>query len=74
MDKYRRDLVRRLFTLATEILENSHHPISKGQAGALAAREYRLKAHRLAKAGAELKALSGAILAALGPDAPKRLR
>jgi hypothetical protein len=70
MDKHRRDLVRRLFTLATEILEDAHEPISKGQGVRHRPSEYRAKAIKLMQVAEDLGSIAGAVIGALRSTIP----
>ena len=72
MDKDHRDLVRRLFTLATEIFEDAHEPISQGQGHQLKVNEYRIRAKCLAQTAQDLGSVAGAISAAFRPAIPAR--
>ena len=65
MDKHQRELVSRLFTLATEILEDTHEPMTRGQSVRLPAAEYRSRAALLQQAAQDLKSIAGAIAATL---------
>jgi len=67
MDKDHRDLVRRLFTQATEILEDTHEPVFQGQGLSLRTPEYKFRAALLLRSAKDLEAVAGAIAAVLSP-------
>ena len=74
MDKDHRDIVRRLFVLATEILEDSHETVSEGQSVSLGANQYAARAEVLIQAATELSEVGGAIKAALLTKRQRRNR
>lgn len=63
MDADKRELVRRLFVVATEILEDTHPHATGGQAAKLKSRAYTAYARRLEAAARDLAAVSAAIMA-----------
>lgn len=62
MDADKRDLVRRLFVIATEILEDGHPDATGGQAENLKPDSYAAKARRLAAASQDLGSVAAIIL------------
>lgn len=62
MDADKQELVRRLFVIATEILEDSHPDASDGQAANLKPGAYAAKARRLAAASQDLASVAATIL------------
>ena len=60
MDDDDRELLRRLFAVATEIAESAHDTAANGQSGQLAARDYADLAHRLQAAAGNITALAEA--------------
>ena len=69
MNKYRRELVRGLFTAATEILEDHHELACEGQSPKVVRAQYEALAKRLAKAGQHLSQVAAAILVLTEPAA-----
>lgn len=67
MNKDHRDLIRRLFTLATELLEDTHGFATKGQSSRLRAKDYAACAQQLAETGQNLAATAQTILTTLKP-------
>ena len=70
MDDDRRELLRRLFVAATELIETAHDAATTGQFGELAADEYADTARRLIEAADEVAALADAamVIAHLGQE------
>ncbi len=68
MDDDHRELVRRLFAAATELIETAHDAAVAGQSGEIAAGDYAAAAHRLQATAWEVASLSQAamIVANLG--------
>ncbi len=60
MDDDDRELLRRLFVVATEFAESAHDTAAKGQSGQLAAQDYADLAHRLQAAAGNITALAEA--------------
>ena len=60
MDDDHRELVRRLFTSATELVETAHSAAVAGQAGEIAAGDYAAVARRLQAAAQDIAALADA--------------
>ena len=71
MNRHTRDLVRHLFTLATEILEDTHLVATKGQGAKLAPKDYLALSQRLRRSADDLGATAGAIAAALRSGHPR---
>ena len=65
MDKDHRDLVCGLFTLATEILEDTHLVACRGQSSRRSSETYQACARRLLEASQRLSDVAGAIQAAI---------
>ncbi len=60
MDNDHRELVRRLFTSATELIETAHDAAVAGQSGEIAAGEYAAVARRLLASARDIVALAEA--------------
>ena len=60
MEDDHRELVRRLFAMATEIVESAHDTAANGQSGQLAAQDYADLAHQLLLATRDITALAEA--------------
>ncbi len=60
MDDNDRELVRRLFTSATELIETAHDAAVAGQSGEIAAGDYAAVAQRLQAAAQDIAALAEA--------------
>jgi hypothetical protein len=71
MDADRKELVRRLFVLATEIAEAAHETAVSGQALSAPSAELALAAETLRRRADELKAIGRTISIAAGHEAPK---
>ena len=71
MDRHHRDLVRHLFTLATEIVEDTHLVATKGQGAKLAPKEYLALSQRLRRSADDLNTAAGAIVATLRSGHPR---
>ena len=69
MDDERRELLRRLFAVLTELIEAAHEAAVAGQSGALTADGYAKAARRLRAAARDAAALADAaiIIARPGP-------
>ena len=67
VDKHRKDLVCRLFVLATEILEDTHEFAAFGQWAGNKPQDHNALNIEIRKAAADLDAIAGAIAAALRP-------
>ena len=80
MDDDHRELLRRLFVAATELIETAHDAAIAGQSGEIAGRDHAAAAHRLQAAARDIAALAEAamIVANQGinqrPNRPKRSR
>ncbi len=70
MDGDRRELLRRLFAAATELIESAHDAAIAGQSGTLAADDYAEAARRLRAAAGDAAVLADAalIIALPGPE------
>ena len=68
MDDDRKELVRRLSTLATEILEDAHEAAVEGQSAELQALDYATCARRLQRAARELKAVAETMIIVVSPE------
>ena len=68
MDRSHSELVQRLFTLATEILEDTVETAVAGQSSKRSIKLYALYARELSTTGAGLTAIGDAICAALRHD------
>jgi hypothetical protein len=68
MDEDHRELVRRLFAVATEMTETAHEAAIAGQSAALTAGDYAKAAHRLQGATRSLAALAEAAAVIVGPS------
>ncbi len=62
MDDDHRELVRRLFTSATELIETAHNAAVAGQSGEIGADDYAAVARRLQAAAQDIAALAEAAL------------
>ncbi len=69
MDADRRETVRRLFVLATEIAETTHEAAVSGQASATTPTELGVAAESLRRRANELKAIGQAIAIAISGGA-----
>ena len=68
MDDDRRELVRRLFTLATELLEDEHETAIDGQSPELQAQDYASCARRLQCAARRLAAVAETMIIVVSPE------
>ncbi len=70
MNDDNRELVRRLFVAAAELIETAHDAAIAGQSGALAGEDYAEAARRLRAAAGEVVALadSAMVIARQGPE------
>ncbi len=62
MDDDRKELVRRLSTLATEALEDAHEAAVEGQSAELRAQDYARCARRLQSAARNLSSIAGTMM------------
>ncbi|MGE0665749.1 MAG: hypothetical protein AB7O49_04235 [Sphingomonadales bacterium] len=69
MDKYRKDVVRRLFVAATELLEDNHIVAVDGQNQRASLDDFRQGARQLQVAAGQLATLAGAVIVLLDMDA-----
>ena len=67
MNKDRRDLVNRLFVMATQILEDSHISACDGQSRKLSVKSYGQRARRLSQTAEDLANIATTIRVALSP-------
>ncbi len=67
-----RELVRRLFTSATELIETAHNAAVAGQSGEIAAGEYVEIARQLQAAARDIVALAEAAMVVANPDINQR--
>ena len=72
MDDDHRELVRRLFTSATELVETAHNAAVAGQSGEIAAGEYAEIARQLQAAARDIVALAEAAMIVANPDINQR--
>ncbi len=72
MDDDHRELVRRLFTSATELIETAHNAAVAGQSGEIAAGEYAEIARQLQAAARDIVALAEAAMIVANPDINQR--
>ena len=72
MDDNDRELVRRLFTSATELIETAHNAAVAGQSGEIAAGEYAAVARQLQAAARDIVALAEAAMVVANPDINQR--
>ncbi len=68
MDDDRQELVRRLFTLATEVLEDAHEAAIEGQSPELRAQDYASCARRLQCAARKLTAIAETMIIVVSPE------
>ena len=68
MDDDRKELVRRLATLATEVLEDAHEAAIEGQSPALQAQDYAACGRRLQCAARRLTAVADTMIVVVSPD------
>ena len=71
MDDDRKELVRRLSTLATEILEDAHEAAIEGQSPELQAQDYATCAQRLQSAARKLAAVAETMIIVVSPEGDK---
>ena len=80
MDDDHRELLRRLFVVATEMVETAHDAAIAGQSGETAGRDYAAAARRLQAAARDIAALAEAAMIVANPginqrrNRPKRSR
>ncbi len=67
-----RELVRRLFTSATELIETAHNAAVAGQSGEIAAGEYAEIARQLHAAARDIVALAEAAMIVANPGINQR--
>ncbi len=72
MDDNDRELVRRLFTSATELIETVHNAAVAGQSGEIAAGEYAEIARQLQAAARDIVALAEATMIVANSDINQR--
>ncbi len=60
MDEDKKELLRRLFVVATELVESAHDAAAKGQSGRLTANDYADAARALQAAARDIAALAEA--------------
>jgi len=72
MNDDHRELVRRLFTSATELIETAHNAAVAGQSGEIAAGEYAEIARQLQAAARDIVALAEAAMIVANPDINQR--
>ena len=72
MDDNDRELVRRLLTSATELIETAHDAAVAGQSGEIAAGEYAEIARQLQAAARDIVALAEAAMVVAKPDINQR--
>ncbi len=68
MDDDRKELVRRLSTLATEFMEDAHEAAIEGQSAELQAQDYARCARRLQSAARELTAVAETMIIVVTPE------
>ncbi len=68
MDEDRKELVRRLSTLATEVLEDAHEAAIEGQSSELRAQGYASCTRRLQCAARELAAIAETMIIVVSPE------
>ena len=68
MDDDRKELVRRLSTLATEVLEDAHEAAIEGQSPELRAWDYASCARRLQSAARRLAAVAETMIVVVSPE------
>ena len=68
MDDDRKELVRRLSTLATEVLEDAHEAAIEGQSPELQAQDYASCARRLQCAARKLTAVAETMIIVVSPE------
>ena len=68
MDDDRKELVRRLSTLATEVLEDAHEAAIEGQSPELQAQDYASCARRLQYAARKLAAVAETMIIVVSPE------
>ena len=68
MDDDRKELFRRLSTLATEVLEDAHEAAIEGQSPELRAREYASCARRLQCAARRFTAIAETMIIVVSPE------
>jgi len=74
MQKNQRELVQRLFVLATALLEETHKVAYRGHGRKHKKAVYRYLAQSLSTAGSDLTVISDAILASLRPPPESKAR
>ncbi len=68
MDDDRKELFRRLSTLATEVLEDAHEVAIEGQSSELRVQDYASCARRLQCAARELAAVAETMIVVVSPE------
>ncbi len=68
MDDDRKELVRRLSTMATELLEDAHETAIEGQSPELQAPDYASCARRLQSAARALAAVAETMIVVVSPE------
>ena len=68
MDDDRKELVRRLSTLATELIEDAHEAAIEGQTSELQAQDYASCTRRLRRAARELTAVAETMIIVVSPE------
>ncbi len=68
MDDNRKELVRRLSTLATEILEEAHEAAIEGQSSELQALDYATCVRRLQSAARKLTSIAETMIVVVSPE------
>ena len=68
MDDNRKELDRRLSTLATEILEEAHEAAIEGQSSELQALDYATCVRRLQSAARNLSSIAGTMMIVVSPE------
>ncbi len=68
MDDDRKELVRRLSTMATEILEDAHEAAIEGQSAELRSQDYARCARRFQSAARQIAAVAETMIIVVSPE------
>ena len=72
MDDDHRELLRRLFAAATELIETAHDAAIAGQSGEIAGRDHAAAAHRLHATARDIAVIAEAAMIVANPGIDQR--